>query len=66
MYYSILTNLIAKHFNCFYCLTLRFIPNPVSYTHLDVYKRQVIRCCKRLVERNSVYQTTRHRAVTFK
>ena len=24
------------------------VPAPVSYTHLDVYKRQIICCCRRI------------------
>ena len=30
-------------------ILLRDQPDPVSYTHLDVYKRQVFPACKRLL-----------------
>ena len=29
-----------------FCQLVRHSPEPVSYTHLDVYKRQLLRCLK--------------------
>ena len=44
------SEVIKRYFHDYYCMNGDITIDPVSYTHLDVYKRQGSRSCGQLAE----------------